>query len=105
MTVRKFDEMIGRLDRLLSEFMIAAEAPALDQADRQTLKHHADDLIGVGTAVRDKIKKPKKRRTRAEIIRCQFCHETTPAAEWRKDKCPKCGRLYDAELAQDGDDE
>ncbi len=44
-----FDMMIGQLDRLLSLFLIAAKAPA-DEADRQTLKHHADDLIGVGQA-------------------------------------------------------
>lgn len=37
----------GRLDRLLSEFLLLTKAP-VDEADRQTLKHHADDLIGVG---------------------------------------------------------
>lgn len=44
-----FDLTIGRLDRLLSEFLALAKAP-LDEADRQTIKHHADDLIGVGRA-------------------------------------------------------
>lgn len=47
--VRPFDTMIGRLDRLLSEFLLAAEGP-LDGPDYQTVKHHADDLIGVGNA-------------------------------------------------------
>lgn len=42
------DETIGRLDRVLSEFLALAEAPGLDDVDAQTLKHHADDLIGVG---------------------------------------------------------
>ena len=42
-----FDMMIGRLDRMLSEFLEVA-GTALDAADRQTIKHHADDLIGVG---------------------------------------------------------
>ena len=46
-TYRCFDEMIGRLDRLLSEFLIEAKT-CRNEADRQTLKHHADDLIGVG---------------------------------------------------------
>jgi hypothetical protein len=46
---RPFDGMIGRLDRLLSEFLAAARGE-LDEADRQTIKHHADDLIGVGNA-------------------------------------------------------
>lgn len=45
---RSFDEMIGRLDRILSEFLIEAARSELDEADRQTVKHHADDLIGVG---------------------------------------------------------
>lgn len=47
--LESIDLMIGRLDRLLSEFLIAAKHPK-DEADRQTLKHHADDLIGVGKA-------------------------------------------------------
>lgn len=44
-----FNQMIGNLDRMLSEFLHACEDPALDQVDAHTLKHHADDLIGVGT--------------------------------------------------------
>lgn len=38
-----FDNTIGRLDRVLS-LLLERE----DEANRQTLKHHADDLIGVG---------------------------------------------------------
>lgn len=44
-----FDSTIGRLDRLLSEFLLLAKTP-LDEADHQTIKHHAEDLIGVGNA-------------------------------------------------------
>lgn len=40
----QFNLMIGRLNRNLSELIIAAETVD-DQADRQTLKHHADDMI------------------------------------------------------------
>jgi hypothetical protein len=47
---RPLDAMIGRLDRLLSEFLVACADPSIDEADRQTLKHHADDLVGVGNA-------------------------------------------------------
>jgi hypothetical protein len=47
---RAFDAMIGRLDRVLSEFLSAARSGELDDADIQTIKHHADDLIGVGKA-------------------------------------------------------
>lgn len=46
-TREEFDQVIGRLDRLLSEFLLLTQAP-VDEADRQTLKHHADDLVGVG---------------------------------------------------------
>ncbi len=42
------DVMIGRMDRVLSEFLIHCKRNDTDEADRQTLKHHADDLIGVG---------------------------------------------------------
>jgi hypothetical protein len=51
-----FDNMIGRLDRLLSEFLSAAKDPSLDMADKQTIKHHADDLIGVGKAALDAVR-------------------------------------------------
>lgn len=38
--------------------------------------------------------------------RCQFCGATSPAKTWKRggDKCPMCGRVYDAMLAQEGDD-
>jgi hypothetical protein len=39
---------VGLLDRVLSEYLILTEREGLDEADAQTLKHHADDLIGVG---------------------------------------------------------
>ena len=53
--LRPFDSMIGRLDRCLSEFLSAA-ATELDEPDRQTIKHHADDLIGVGKKALELIK-------------------------------------------------
>lgn len=40
--------VIGQLDRDLSEFLHLTEDPELDAVDAHTLKHHADDLIGVG---------------------------------------------------------
>lgn len=52
---RPFDAMMGRLDRVLSELMVASDDEALDEADRQTLLHHADDLIGVAEALRRKL--------------------------------------------------
>ncbi len=55
MIVRPFDAMIGKLDRLLSEFLIEAKSETLDEADLQTIKHHAEDLIGVGKAALEAI--------------------------------------------------
>lgn len=43
-----FNLFIGSLDRLLSMFLAFTEMEELDEIDAQTLKHHADDLIGVG---------------------------------------------------------
>jgi Zn finger protein HypA/HybF involved in hydrogenase expression len=47
---------------------------------------------------------PKKQ---TEMYRCQFCGQESQAKEWkaRKDKCPKCGREYDAMLAQETEDD
>jgi hypothetical protein len=50
-----FDLAIGRLDRALSEFLSLYRFD-LDEPDRQTLKHHADDLVGVGEKMRDTLK-------------------------------------------------
>jgi len=35
--------------------------------------------------------------------RCQFCGTTSPVKKWKRkgEECPKCGRIYDAVLAQD----
>ena len=49
-------ETTGRLDRLISEMKIHAKRIAsghigYDEADRQTLKHHAEDMIAMGQYV------------------------------------------------------
>jgi Zn finger protein HypA/HybF involved in hydrogenase expression len=36
--------------------------------------------------------------------KCQFCEEESPADKWDGDRCPKCGKIYDPMLAQEGDD-
>jgi hypothetical protein len=41
---------IGLLDRALSELKVLALG-SLDEADRQTVKHHAEDCIGLGWRV------------------------------------------------------
>jgi hypothetical protein len=46
-----FDSMIGRLDRILSLMIAYVEDPGLDTANRQTLKHHAEDMIGAGQKI------------------------------------------------------
>lgn len=51
------DLVIGKLDRLLSEFLHLTESAKLDEVDAHTLKHHADDLIGVGTKALDTLKR------------------------------------------------
>lgn len=53
-TRTEFDARIGRLDRCLSEFLDLFST-TIDEPDRQTLKHHADDLIGVGESMLKKL--------------------------------------------------
>ena len=58
--VRPFDVTIGRLDRVLSEVVnYSREAAALDDPDRQTLKHHAEDMIAAGEAMLKNLGKVK----------------------------------------------
>lgn len=47
---------IGELDRRLSELKLLALDSRLDQADYQTLKHHAEDCVGLGTRVLEILK-------------------------------------------------
>lgn len=35
---------------------------------------------------------------------CQFCGEETNAKDWKNDKCPECGELYNVQLAQDSEE-
>lgn len=39
-----------------------------------------------------------------DVYCCQFCNEDSPIAEWIADICPKCGKKYDAILAQDSEE-
>lgn len=56
-------ETTGRLDRLISEMKIHAKRAAeqrlppvvYDEADVQTLKHHAEDMIAIGQYVLRKL--------------------------------------------------
>lgn len=57
-----FDSVIGRLDRILSEFLLLSSL-VLDQADLQTIKHHAGDLIGVGKKALSNINTPESQST------------------------------------------
>ncbi len=53
------DNTIGRLDRVLSEFLLLTQSETLDEADYETLKHHAHDLIGAGESGLQKLKNRK----------------------------------------------
>lgn len=61
MNQNEFDMMIGRLDRDLSELMIAVKDPQTDDANLQTLKHHAEDMVAAGNRILEicKERKPK----------------------------------------------
>jgi hypothetical protein len=57
----KFDLVIGRLDRDISELMLAAKDPTTDDADWQTLKHHAEDIVAAGERVLTLYRERKER--------------------------------------------
>lgn len=52
-----FDLTIGRLDWILSEMMILAKDDTLSDANKQTLKHHAEDMVAAGNAILKKLGK------------------------------------------------
>lgn len=53
----------GQLDRVISEMKIhakrASDSPGYDEADVQTLKHHAEDMIEMGKYILNKIGIPR----------------------------------------------
>jgi hypothetical protein len=60
----EFDLAIGQLDRALSLFL-SLYNDNLDDADRQTLKHHADDLVGCGKKMIGQLaERPARQQTR-----------------------------------------
>jgi hypothetical protein len=50
MLQHEFNKLIGDTDEILSRLIIYSKG-FLDDVNTQTLKHHADDLIGVGGAI------------------------------------------------------
>ncbi len=46
-----FDLAIGRLDRVLSQLIGYAKDKSREDADKQTLKHHAEDMIAAGEKI------------------------------------------------------
>jgi hypothetical protein len=88
----KFDQVIGQLDRVLSEFLCLYNSE-LDEPDRQTLKHHADNLIGVGRKMHSELQKtakPPMSAERKEIMcgNCGLQHEYESARR----ECQYCGQ-------------
>lgn len=48
---RPFDNLIGRLDRILSELVHTAKHGKLDAFDTKTMEHHAEDMVGAGLRI------------------------------------------------------
>lgn len=48
---REFDYTIGRLDYIISKLVGWGRDTSLLRADKQTLKHHAEDMIAAGQKI------------------------------------------------------
>ena len=48
---KDFDLNIGRLDRVLSKLVLWGGDKSLDTPNKQTLKHHAEDMIAAGNKI------------------------------------------------------
>ena len=55
----EFDLTIGRLDRVLSKLVMWGRDKELDQPNKQTLKHHAEDMIAAGNNILKNLGKVK----------------------------------------------
>ncbi len=72
---RPFDNMIGRLDRLLSELIDFAKNEVYDKPDEQTLKHHAEDMIGAGNKILELMGFCTKKKQDHRIENYEVCLE------------------------------
>jgi hypothetical protein len=46
-----FDNTIGKLDRVLSKMVLWGKDKNVDLPNKQTLKHHAEDMIAAGQKI------------------------------------------------------
>jgi hypothetical protein len=51
-----FNLAIGRLDYSLSVLVLAGRNKELAEPNKQTLKHHAEDMIAAGQSILDNLK-------------------------------------------------
>lgn len=83
-----FDLVIGRLDHVLSQLIGFAKAKdkSRDDADKQTLKHHAEDMIMAGEKILSEL---------MPSYTCEHCFVTSPKDAWGPGhvRCPKCKRV------------
>jgi hypothetical protein len=81
-----FDLAIGRLDHVLSQLIGFAKDKNRIDADKQTLKHHAEDMIMAGEKIL---------RELAPTYTCVHCGAASPKDEWGPGRitCPKCKKV------------
>jgi len=55
----QFNTAVGALDRILSQFILWSKDNKLDDANRKTLEHHAEDMAGAAAKVLLNLEDPK----------------------------------------------
>jgi hypothetical protein len=100
-----FNSTIGQLDHVLSLLVLHAKKGDLDEANRQTLKHHAEDMIAAGQCILGKLGAaqeglPQPAAKREPKIGDRVRAFTRHASEWANDRT---GRLD--EIEDDGSDQ
>lgn len=97
----QFDLMIGRLDHILSQMMGYARG-ALSEPNRQTLKHHAEDMELAAKAIFKKLGiEPKPIDV---MLHCPVCHQRhvdrpESSTDWKNPPhkshlCLNCGCIW-----------
>jgi len=52
----------------------------------------------------NKNKNRKNKKKREESYTCQFCGKDSLKEDWVNDKCPRCYKAYDVQMAQDSEE-
>lgn len=76
-----FNQAIGELDYILSQLILISRNPNLDDINRYTLKHHAEDMVGAGKKLLANLEKTAQDRPELASPKVDAYRPVSPTRE------------------------